>query len=162
MSAAPGMPVDPKILSLLWASPDRVADIAALHARLFDPPWDAVSIGRLIESPAAASFIAQIREPRVLAGFVIGQIAADEAEVLSIGVAPEWQRRGIARHMMQGLVRAARRAEVKRIFLEVAADNVEATGLYRSLGFKASGARKGYYKRAGGKTADAVVLSLAI
>ena len=83
MSAAPGMPVDPKILSLLWASPDRVAEIAALHARLFDPPWDAASIGRLIESPAAASFIAQIREPRVLAGFVIGRDFGTQLEITS-------------------------------------------------------------------------------
>ena len=82
------------------------------------------------------------REPRALAGFVIGHIAADEAEILSIGVAPEWQRRGIGRQMVEGLVRAARRAEVKRLFLEVAADNEAAAALYKSLGFKKTGARK--------------------
>jgi ribosomal-protein-alanine N-acetyltransferase len=162
MNPAPVMPLDTKNLSLLWASPDRADDIAALHARLFDPPWDADSIMRMIEHPASASFVAQVRDPRALAGFVLGQIAADEAEVLSIGVAPEWQRRGIARHMMEGLVRAARRADVRRVFLEVAADNAGAIGLYNSLGFKVAGARKAYYQRAGGQTVDATVLSLAI
>ena len=103
----------------------------------------------MIEHPASSSFIAQIREPRALAGFVIGRIAADEAEVLSIGVAPEWQRRGIGRHMAEGLVRAARRAEVKRLFLEVAADNDAAIALYEGLGFKIAGARKAYYQRTG-------------
>ncbi len=162
MNPATGIPLDPKNLSLLWASPDRADEIAALHARLFDPPWDADSIARMIENPAAASFIAQVRDPRTLAGFIIGQIAADEAEILSIGVAPEWQRRGIARHMIEGLARAARRAEVKRLFLEVAADNVAAVGLYESLKFKVVGARRAYYQRAGGKNADAVVFSLAL
>jgi len=162
MNPATGTPLDPKNLSLLWASPDRVDEIAALHAQLFNPPWDAESIARMIENPAAASFIAQVRDPRMLAGFIIGQIAADEAEILSIGVAPEWQRRGIARHMIEGLARAARRAEVKRLFLEVAADNVAAVALYESLGFKAGGARKAYYQRAGGKNVDAVILSLAL
>src|SRR4029078_9312998 len=111
---------------------------------------EAESIARSIEHPASASFIAQIREPAVLAGFIIGRIAADEAEVLSIGVAPEWQKRGIGRRMVEGLVRAARRAEVKRVFLEVASDNLAAGALYHSLGFIPAGGRKGYYQRSDG------------
>jgi ribosomal-protein-alanine N-acetyltransferase len=162
MSPVTDAPLDPRNVSLLWASPERVDDIAALHARLFDPPWDAESIARLTEHPAAAAFIAQVRDPKVMVGFVIAQIAADEAEILSIGVAPEWQRRGIARHMVEGLIRAARRAEVKRLFLEVAADNTAALRLYKGLGFAAAGRRKAYYRRPGGQPVDAVVLALAL
>jgi ribosomal-protein-alanine N-acetyltransferase len=159
-TAAP--PLDPKNLSLLWASPDRADEIAALHAQLFDPAWDAASISESIEHPASASFIAQVRDPRLLAGFIIGRIAADEAEILSIGVAPEWQRRGVGRKMVEGLVRAARRAEVKRLFLEVATDNTPAVALYKGLGFKKAGMRNGYYERAGGEKADAVILALGL
>jgi [ribosomal protein S18]-alanine N-acetyltransferase len=162
MTPATLIPVDPRNLSLLWASPERVDDIAALHARLFDPPWDGPSIGRLIEHPAAAAFVAQVREPKGVAGFVIGQIAADEAEILSIGVAPEWQRRGIARHMVEGLIRAARRAEVDRLYLEVAADNDAALRLYEGLGFAIAAKRKGYYLRAAAEPADALVLALVL
>jgi ribosomal-protein-alanine N-acetyltransferase len=97
-----------------------------------------------------------------MAGFLIAQIAADEAEILSIGVAPEWQRRGIARYMVEGLVRAARRAEVRRLFLEVAVTNTAANRLYQSLGFEAVGRRKGYYQRPGADPVDAVVLALAL
>jgi len=161
MSARPAaIPLDPRNLSLLWASPDRSEEIASLHARLFTPAWDAASITDAIEHPASASFVAQVREPRVLAGFVLGRIAADEAEILSIGVAPEWQRRGIGRHMVEGLVRAARRAEVRRLFLEVAADNGAGNALYESLGFVPAGERKAYYQRADGTSADALVLAL--
>jgi len=162
MSSVADVPLDPKNLSLLWASPERADEIAVLHARLFDPAWDADAIARLIGHPAAAAFVAQVRQPKVLAGFVIGQIAADEAEILSIGVAPEWQRRGIARHMLEGLVRAARRAEVKRLFLEVAADNNAAMKLYKGLGFAAVGRRKGYFRRPTGQPVDAIVLALAL
>jgi len=162
MSPTTIAPIDPKNVSLLWASPERVDEIATLHGRLFDPPWDTDSIARLIEHPAAAAFIAQVREPKALAGFVIGQIAADEAEILSIGVAPEWQRRGIARRMVEGLVRAARRAEVKRLFLEVAADNMAAVKLYRGLGFAAVNRRKDYYRRPGSQPVDGVVLALTL
>ena len=160
MTPATLIPVDPRNLSLLWASPERVPDIAALHARLFNPAWDAESIGRLIEHPAAAAFVAQVREPKSTVGFVIGQIAADEAEILSIGVAPEWQRRGIARQMVEGLIRAARRAEVDRLYLEVGADNIAALRLYEGMGFTVAAKRKGYYRRADGQAVDALVLAL--
>jgi ribosomal-protein-alanine N-acetyltransferase len=153
---------DPRDLSLLWASPDRADEIAALHRRLFDPPWDRIAIQSLLEHPAAAAFVAQVREPRALAGFIIGQIAADEAEILSIGVAPERQRQGIARTMIEGLVRAARRAEAKRLFLEVSAGNLAANRLYAGLGFEPVGRRKGYYRRPGGEPVDAVVLALPL
>lgn len=158
--AQAAIPLDPRNLSLLWASPDRAEEIAVLHARLFDPPWDASSIASSIEHPASASFIAQVREPPVLAGFVIGRIAADEAEILSIGVAPEWQRRGVGRRMVEGLVRASRRAEVKRLFLEVASDNYAAGALYQGLGFVPAGGRKGYYDRPDGSKVDAIILAL--
>jgi ribosomal-protein-alanine N-acetyltransferase len=162
MTPATLIPIDPRNLSLLWASPERVDDIAALHARLFDPPWDGASIGRLVEHPAAAAFVAQVREPKSIVGFVIGQIAADEAEILSIGVAPEWQRRGVARQMVEGLIRAARRAEVDRLYLEVASDNAAALRLYEGLGFTVAAKRKGYYLRAGAQAVDALVLALVL
>jgi ribosomal-protein-alanine N-acetyltransferase len=62
--------------------------------------------------------------------------------------------------MAEGLVRAARRAEVKRLFLEVAADNDAAVALYEGLGFKIAGARKAYYQRKGSDSVDAVILAL--
>ena len=155
-------PIDPKLVSLLWAGPDRAADIAALHRRLFDPPWDAQCIGSLLDHPGAAALVALIGTPKVTAGFVLGQIAADEAEILSIGVAPEWQRRRLGRRLVEGLVRAAARAEVKRLVLEVAADNEAAVALYRGLGFKTVGRRNDYYQREGEASVDALTLALAI
>ncbi len=160
MGRGTGTPQVPGNVSRRWASPDRVAEISALHGRLCDPAGDEDSILQLSEHPAAAAFVAQAREPKQLAGFVIGQIAADEAEILSLGVAPEWQRRGIARHMVEGLVRAARLAEVRRLFLEAAADNTAAIKLYKGLGFAAVGTRKDYYRRPTGQPVDAVVLAL--
>ncbi len=43
-------------------------------------------------------------------------------------------------------------------FLEVAADNAAALGLYRKAGFDAVGRRAAYYNRAKGQPADALVL----
>jgi ribosomal-protein-alanine N-acetyltransferase len=155
-------PIDPRYLSLLWAGPERTGEITALHARLFDPPWSALSIAATLEHPGSTALVALLGQPRELGGFVLGQLAADEAELLSIGVAPEWQCRGLGRQLVQALARAVKRAEAKRLFLEVAADNDAAFALYRGLGFVEVGRRKGYYQRRSGPPVDALNLALAL
>jgi [ribosomal protein S18]-alanine N-acetyltransferase len=149
-----------KHVSLLWAAPERAAEIAALHKRLFNPAWDEAAVNSLLEHPASTSLIAVSGDPKVIAGFVIGQLAADEAEILSIGVAPDWQHAGLGTMLVQGLVRAVKRGEAKRLFLEVAEDNIAANALYKSLGFAESGRRKRYYERPDGTAVDAIVLAL--
>lgn len=148
-----------KHASMLWAAPERAEEIAALHAKLFDPPWDAAAIKGLLEHPAATSLIAVAGSPKAIIGFVIGQLAADEAEILSIGVAPNWQRAGVAAGLLEGLARAARRGDAKRIFLDVAEDNEAARALYQKLGFAEVGRRKRYYQRAGAEPVDALTLA---
>ena len=154
-----------KHASMLWAAPERAEEIAGLHAKLFSPAWDANAIKALLEHPAATSLIAVAGPPgapKTVIAFVIGQLAADEAEILSIGVSPNWQRVGLATGLLEGLARAARRGDAKRIFIEVAEDNAPALALYRKLGFVETGRRKRYYERPGGKSADALRLVLAL
>jgi len=149
-----------KHVSLLWAAPDRSSDIAALHKRLFDPGWEPKAIRELLDHPAATSLIAVAGNPKTLVGFVIGQLAADEAEILSVGVTPEWQRSGLGRMLIEGLIRASKRGEAAKLYLEVADDNAAALALYRSLGFAEVGRRKKYYQRTGAGAVDALVFSL--
>ena len=149
-------------VSLLWAAPERAEEISKLHLRLFKPGWDEAAVKSLLEHPASTSLVAVTGDPKIVTGFVIGQLAADEAEILSIGVAPDWQRAGLGKKLVEGLVRAAKRGEARRLFLEVAHDNVAALALYSALGFKETGRRKAYYERAGGAAVDALILALAL
>lgn len=164
-SATPSVPAaepakDMKYVSLLWAGVERAADVAALHKRLFDPSWDEAAVRALLDHPASTAFVAFDGLSKSTPGFILGQIAADEAEVLSIGVAPEWQRIGLGRRLLDGLARAVKRAEARRLFLEVAADNTPALALYTGAGFKETGRRKAYYKRRDGSAVDALNLAL--
>lgn len=160
MNALP--PRDVRHVSLLWATPEHAADMARLHAALFDQAWDAPAIRRLLEHPGATSLVASTGYPKVMVGFIMGQLAADEAEILSVGVVPEWQRHGLGFRMVEGLAKAAQRAQAKRLFLEVATDNRAAQALYAKLGFAEVGRRKGYYQRPSASPVDAVVLAKAL
>ncbi len=79
-----------------------------------------------------------------LTGFVLAQVVADEAEILTIAVDPAFQRRGLGRALMQD---SLKQKQVGAVFLEVAADNTAAIALYESCGFQLIGRRTGYYKR---------------
>ncbi len=166
MTTTAGTRLDPKFVSLVWIGPERAVELAEMHARLFQPGWSEASMRETLSHPGSTAFLARVRdgaeslpEP---AGFIMGQLAADEAEILSIGVVPKFQRRGVGTLLVEGLARAAKRAESKRLFLEVAADNQAAFELYRSCGFTAVGMRKGYYQRPDGEPQDALVLALAL
>jgi ribosomal-protein-alanine N-acetyltransferase len=154
--------LDPRHVSLLLAGPERAAEIAALHAGLFDPPWSEQSVLQLLDHPASVAYLAVAGHPKQPIGFIMSQIAGDEAEILSLAVTAECQRSGVGKLLVEGLARALKRAEITKLFLDVAADNEAAVGLYAKLGFREIGRRKGYYQRPGAGGQDAINLALEI
>lgn len=78
-------------------------------------------------------------------GFVVYRIAADEAEIITIGVNPDFRRNGIASAMIGIIEKTLKNQAVKKLFLEVASNNIPAQKLYESMGFKTVGLRPKYY-----------------
>ena len=83
---------------------------------------------------------------RVMSGFAVMGYGDNEAYLALLSVKPEWRRKGIARSMAKWLLKCADIAGVKRVDVELRADNHAAYTLYQRLGF-AEIARKpgGYY-----------------
>jgi ribosomal-protein-alanine N-acetyltransferase len=152
--------VDYKHVSMLWAATDNSAELAGLHQGLFDKPWDAAAFQGMLGHPGATAFMARLSSPIEVVGFIVGQLAADDAEILTLGVRTDRQRHGIGRKLVEALARAAKKAEARRVFLEVGMANAAALGLYKSLGFQEVGRRKGYYQRPVGPAEDALTLAL--
>ncbi|STC69694.1 ribosomal protein S18-alanine N-acetyltransferase [Corynebacterium pilosum] len=71
-----------------------------------------------------------------------------EFEVHTIGVAPEHQREGVGRVLMEQLTHAADMYDGE-IFLEVRTDNAAAIALYEAFDFYQISLRKNYYKPSG-------------
>lgn len=65
---------------------------------------------------------------------------------MTIGVAKEHQRHGIAAALLSSLVDRARTQGARRMLLEVRVDNEPALALYQRFGFKRMGLRKRYYQ----------------
>ncbi|OOG36522.1 GNAT family N-acetyltransferase [Polaromonas sp. A23] len=82
-----------------------------------------------------------------MAGLHVQQPSLRRSHVrgLGIGIAPEWQRRGLGRQLMGRLLGWADQwGGVLRIELWVHVDNERAIALYRSLGFIEEGRHKAY------------------
>lgn len=78
-------------------------------------------------------------------GFIVYRIVVDEAEIITIGVNPEKRRLGIASAMIGIIEKNIKNQGVKKIFLEVASDNVAGQNLYKNNGFLPVGIRPKYY-----------------
>ena len=120
------------------------AAIAALHAASFQRGWGEDEFHRLLIDRAVVAHRAMIR--RTMVGFILSRMAAGEAEILSVAIAPAWRGRGFARPLLDLHLRRLAGLGVRAVFLEVDEHNEPACRLYRNAGFSEVGVRKGYYQ----------------
>lgn len=134
------------------------ADLATLHGRCFvtPRPWGADEFVDFLADPLCFLLV------EADAGFLLGRVAAGEAELLTIAVAPEARRRGLGRKLLARFIYQARLRAAESAFLEVAEDNAAAKALYLAAGFGESGRRKGYYYAPDGTRSDALVMVRAL
>lgn len=97
----------------------------------------------------------------VIVAYVIASIIHVESEVLTLAVAPEYQRRGLGKMLLMHMIKICRRCDVPEVVLEVRASNSAARQLYHHLGFQYNGCRKAYYPSIDGRE-DAVNMSLQL
>lgn len=144
-----------------------VEELASLHARAMTvpAPWSTNDFQELIAQNG--TFLVPLSTPvhgsiskaaHTLAGFVLGRVVLDEAELLTLAVDPDAQRQGIGRACLAAFEAEATARGAVLLHLEVAESNAPAIALYNSAGWQEAGRRKAYYK---GKTAriDAILMT---
>jgi ribosomal-protein-alanine N-acetyltransferase len=94
---------------------------------------------------------------RLLGYFLVMQVV-DEAHLLNVAVAEEWQGQGLGRFLLNQSVACARGLGMESMLLEVRPSNVRALGIYERYGFEQIGRRKGYYPAADQQREDAIVM----
>jgi [ribosomal protein S18]-alanine N-acetyltransferase len=144
-----------------WTQPPVVEEaldedlpkIAEIHAASFSHKWGAAELARMKAQKGVDFLIARRSSPYGTGtplGFLILRRAADEAEVITIAVHPRQRGRGIGKKLMEAGLFRLYGERCTHLFLEVDAENEAALLLYRGLGFKEVGRRKGYYSDSGG------------
>jgi ribosomal-protein-alanine N-acetyltransferase len=124
--------------------PDDVPTVAAIERRSFSTPWSESSFYSEVYGKYSIARVAILNERIV--GYVIARLILDEGHLLDLVVCPEFRMRGIARMLMEDVMRGLQINRCKTFFLEVRASNSVAMKLYGEVGFRAIGTRKKYYK----------------
>ena len=100
-------------------------------------------------------------EEGTIVGYGVISVAADEAHILNVCVAPERQSRGYGRRLLRALIKYGVDLGARRVFLEVRPSNPNAIALYHSDGFNEIGRRPRYYPAANGRE-DALVMAIEL
>jgi [ribosomal protein S18]-alanine N-acetyltransferase len=132
--------------ALSEARPGDAAAIAALHTASFQRGWGEDEVHRLLIERAVVAHRATIGATMI--GFILSRLAADEAEILSVAIAPAKRGRGFARPLLDLHLRRVAGLGARHVFLEVDKHNTPACALYKRAGFYEVGQRQGYYQGA--------------
>lgn len=137
---------------------DEIDAVLAIERRAYPFPWTRANFADSLAAGYSA-WTCRIGGERV--GYAVMMLVLDEAHLLNITIAPEYQRAGYGLLAMHHLFAVARGHGAKRMFLEVRPSNASGQGLYRKLGFETIGRRRGYYPAGAGRE-DAVVMALTL
>ncbi len=131
---------------------DDLPRVLAIAAALpYAPRWPEAAYRAAIASSAGTEPLRRIAlvmedpETALVAGFAVASLLPPEAELETVAVAPESQRRGLAHQLLTALAAQLHSAGAAELLLEVRASNAPAIHLYRRLGFAETGRRPGYY-----------------
>jgi len=131
-----------------------------IERRSFAQPWSRAFFEKELATPFARLVVAveeAVPRPQVI-GYTCRWRVTDEVHLLNVAVHPERRGLGHGRALVGAVVAEAETARTRVVYLEVRAGNVIARRLYRQLGFKDLGVRRGYY----GPGQDAIVMELRL
>ena len=146
---------EPYVAPLFDAGQARA--LARLHATAFARPWDAHEFERMLCERSTQAHA--LWRAGILHGFVLSRRVADEAEILTVVLAPALRGGGHSRRLLREHLSSLALAGVARVHLEVDEGNAPALKLYARHGFRQVGARTGYYLKADGGRATALTMS---
>lgn len=147
-------------LRLLPMHPEHLSQVMGIENSAYDFPWtegifrDCLRAG--YSGWVAVNSIGEVQ------GYALLSMAVGEAHLLNLCVSPAMQRRGIARLMLEHLLRIVRAARCTVVLLEVRRSNRAAIALYERYGFQRIGLRKKYYPAQDDGREDAFVYAYDI
>jgi ribosomal-protein-alanine N-acetyltransferase len=122
----------------------HVSELLTIEERIFPRPWTASLYYSEIAQPESRIYLVATVGGEIV-GYIGCMLVVDEGHITTVGVSPEWHRRGIGTRLMHAIAVAAIARGAKSLTLEVRMTNSGAQDLYRAFGFVPAGIRKNYY-----------------
>jgi len=139
------------------------ADIPAvlvIEGLSFSNPWSDATFRGEVQNKGISFPVVIVHEPdQKVVGYIIYWQIRDEVQITNLAVHPDFRGRGIGETVLAVILKEVGGKGATFVTLEVRSSNTPAVSLYRKLGFKILGTRKGYY---GNPVEDAYVMGLAL
>ena len=132
--------------------------VSKLHSKCFFDAWGPPMLRQVLGMPGAFGYVARRAGYGSVVGFALGRVAADECELLSLGVEPAYRSQGFGALLLSTTMARAAAEKARWFFLEVAEDNRSALKLYRNYGLSRVGQRLDYYENADGSRTNAYTM----
>ncbi|MCW5892310.1 MAG: ribosomal protein S18-alanine N-acetyltransferase [bacterium] len=134
--------------------------VMTIERRAFAQPWSQAFFEKEMQTTCARLTVAvdPAAPSPALLGYTCRWVVADEVHLLNVAVHPDRRGTGVGRRLVEEVIAEGRHVRARAMFLEVRAGNVVARRLYRTLGFRDLGIRRGYY----GPGQDAIVMELRL
>lgn len=136
-----------------------LGDVVHVEAEIYPFPW---THGNFADSLRSGYSCWVLRDASgTLQAYAIVMLALDEAHLLNLSVARQFQRAGIGWRTLDWVAHVARGHGARTLLLEVRPSNPLAIRLYERYGFRPIGIRRGYYPAADGRE-DAIVMRVPL
>ena len=138
---------------------DRLDEVLRVENRAYALPWSRANFIDALHSGYQAQML---MADGYLLGYFVAMKGVDEVHLLNITVAPEFQRQGWSRLLLDALTIWSRGQSAEWLWLEVRVGNARAIHVYEAHGYRRVGLRKAYYPAGLGQREDAIVMSLRL
>jgi len=121
----------------------EIPSVLSIEERNSDYPWTQLQFTTSIENSNNLCYSLSLKGKTI--GYLIAMLATDSADILNIGIDPEFQRKGHGTALLNYLIEELRKRHIGEILLEVRVGNKSAIQFYKKQGFKEISVRKDYY-----------------
>ena len=122
--------------------PDDLSAVVAIAQSVPDNTWSMATFQDCFKT-GYVGWVVEV--DAIVQGFLIALVECGSCQLMHVAVRASSQRQGVGRHLLDALLRYAKRNACHEILLEVRRSNLAAIRLYESVGFEKIGTRRRYY-----------------
>ena len=123
----------------------EVPSVLSIEERNSDYSWSQLRFTTSIENSDNLCYCLSLNGKTV--GYLIAMLALDTADILNIGIDPDFKRQYHGTALLNHLIEELKKKNIGEILLEVRVGNKSAIQFYKKQGFEEISVRKNYYMK---------------
>ena len=141
----------------------EIPSVLSIEEQNSDYPWSQLQFTTSIENSNNICYCLSLNGKTI--GYLIAMLTLDSADILNIGIDPNFKRQGHGTALLNHLIKELKKRDIGEILLEVRVGNKSAIQFYKRQGFEEISVRKNYYmenSKNQSQREDGIIMSIKI